>query len=190
MEKQKKDEEAKLTALAKWQHSKNDFKEAIKLIEDIKADTNNVKSSGEKKVFNDLNKLINNIRNKKTTRKSTIKKITNIVSDLDQQKQKESNVFQNKMIDVVYYLFNSLEISSQPDRLMLPKWVKVNKKRFNEILSTVTETKTNGFKTNVDGREITLDKTKSLLKDLGNGILDGREFKKSTEILLMMQKLY
>ena len=90
------------------------------------------------------------------------------------------------MVDVVYYLFNSLGISSQPDRLMLPKWVKVNKKRFNEILSTVTETKINGFKTNVDGREITLDKTKSLLEDLGNGILDGREFKKSTAILLMM----
>ena len=88
MEKQKKDEEAKLTALAKWQHSKNDFKEAIKLIEDIKADTNNVKSSGEKKVFNDLNKLINNIRNKKTTRKSTIKKITNIVSEFRSTKAK------------------------------------------------------------------------------------------------------
>ena len=81
MEKQKKDEESKLTALPKWQHSKNDFKEAINLVEDIKADTNNAKSSGEKKVFNDLNELINNIRNKKTTRKSTIKKITNIVSE-------------------------------------------------------------------------------------------------------------
>ena len=182
-----KDEESKLTELPKWLHSKNDFKKAIKLIEDIRADTNNVKSSsGDKKVFNNLDKLINDIKNKKTTRNNTIEKIKNIVSDLDQQRQKESNVFQNKMIDVVYYLFNSLGISSQPDRLMLPKWVKVNKKRFNEILSTVTETKINEFKTNVDVREITLEKIKSLLKDLGNGILDGREFKKGTAILLMM----
>ena len=105
--------------MPKWLSSKNDFNEAIKLTEDIRADTNNVKSnSSDKKVFNDLDELINDIKNKKTTRKSTIKKIGYIVSDLDQQKQKETAVFQNKMIDVVYYLFNSLGISSQPGRLM------------------------------------------------------------------------
>ena len=38
----KKDEEPKLTVLPKWLHSKNDFKEAIKLIKDIRANTNNV----------------------------------------------------------------------------------------------------------------------------------------------------
>ena len=117
----KKDEESKLTELPKWIGSKNDFKKAIKLIEYIRADTNNVKSSsGDKKVFNNLDKLINDIKNKKTTRKNTIEKIKNIVSDLDQQKQKESTVFQNKMIDVVYYLFNPLGIISQPGGLMLP----------------------------------------------------------------------
>ena len=173
--------------MPKWFHSKNDFKKAIKLIEDIRADTNNVKSSsGDKKVFNNLDKLINDIKNKKTTRKNTIEKIKNIVSDLDQQRQKESTVFQNKMIDVVYYLFNSLGISSKPNRLMLPKWVKVSEERFNEILSTVTKAKTEGLKTSVDGREIRLDYTKRLLKDLGNGILDANELKKSTTILLMM----
>ena len=72
------------------------------------------------------------------------------------------------MIDVVYYLFNLLGISSQPGRLMLPKWVKISKKRFNEILSIVTTAKNNRFSTNVDGREVTLDNAESLLKDLGN----------------------
>ena len=72
------------------------------------------------------------------------------------------------MIDVVYYLFNLLGISSQPGRLMLPKWVKISKKRFNEILSIVTKAKNNRFSTNVDGREVTLDNAESLLKDLGN----------------------
>ena len=47
--KTKKDEESKLTALPKWLHSKNDFKEAMKMIEDIRADTSNVKLSGDKK---------------------------------------------------------------------------------------------------------------------------------------------
>ena len=76
----KKDEEPKLTTLPKWLSSKNDFNKAIKLIEDIRANTNNVKSSsGNKKFLNDLNELINNIKNRKTTRKSTIKKIRYIV---------------------------------------------------------------------------------------------------------------
>ena len=37
--------------------------------------------------------------------------------------------------------------------------------------------KIDGLRINVDGREITLDNTESLLKDLGNAILDGHEFK-------------
>ena len=175
----KKDEESKLTELPKRLHSKNDFKRAKKLTEDIRADTNNVKSSsGNKKVFNNLDKLINDIKNKKTTRNNTIEKIKNIVSDLDQQRQKESTVFQNKMIDVVSYLFNSLGISSQPGRSRLSKWVKVSKEKFNEILSTITKAKNKELRTNIDGKEITLDSTEKLLKDLGNGILlDEREFK-------------
>ena len=70
----KKDEESKLTALPKWFHSKNDFKEAIKLIEDIRADTNNVKSNGNKKVFNNLDNLINDIKSKKLQEKVPLKK--------------------------------------------------------------------------------------------------------------------
>ena len=59
------------------------------------------------KFFNNSDKLINDIKNKETKRKNTIEKIRNIVSDLDQQRQKEKIVFQNKMIDFVYYLFNT-----------------------------------------------------------------------------------
>ena len=112
--------------------------------------------------------MISNVKNKKTTKRDTIEKIKNNAFDLDQQRKKESTVFQNKMIDVAYYLFNSLGISSQPGRLMLLKWVKVSEKRFNEILSTVTEVKNNGFTTNAGGKKITLDNTKSLLKDVGS----------------------
>ena len=77
-----------------------------------------------------MDNLINDIKDKKTTRKNTIEKIKNIISDFDQQRQKESTAFQSKMINVVYYLFNSLGISSQTGRLMLPKWVNVTEKRF------------------------------------------------------------
>ena len=65
----KKDKESKLTTLTKRLRSKDDFNKAIKLIEDISADTINVKSSSrDKKVFIDLDKLINDINNKKTTK--------------------------------------------------------------------------------------------------------------------------
>ena len=82
------------------------------------------------------------------------------------------------MIDVVYYLFNAFGISTKPGRLMLLRWIKVSEKRFNEILSTVTVAKNNGFKINVDGREITLDNAESLLKGIGSGKINKREFKK------------
>ena len=177
-EETKKDEESKLTKLPRPLHSKNGFKKDTKLTEDIRADTNNVKSSSaDKKVFNDLNELINNTKNKTTTRKSTIKKIRNIICNLDHQRQIEKTVFQNKTIDVVYYLFNSLEISSKPGRLMLTKWVNISEKIFNEILSTVTKAKNKGLRVNVYGREITLNNTENLLKDLGIGLVDGNEFK-------------
>ena len=66
----RKDEEPKLTALPKWLRSKNDFKEAIKLIEDIKTDTSGVKSSSDdKKVFNNLDKLIKEIKKLKKFKK-------------------------------------------------------------------------------------------------------------------------
>ena len=61
-----KTKELKLTELPKWLRSKNYFNEARKLINDIGAYTNKVKSSfGDEKVFNDLNELMNDIQNKK-----------------------------------------------------------------------------------------------------------------------------
>ena len=61
---------------------------------------------------------------------------------------------------------------------MLPKWANVNEERFHEILSTETKAKNEGLEISVDERETMLDNTKRLLKDLGNGILDGNDFKK------------
>ena len=89
-----KTKELELTKLPKWLSSKNDFNEAKKLINDIRADTNEVKSSsGDKKVFNDFNELVNDMQNKKTRRRSTIKKIRNVIFDLDQQRQEKKYCF-------------------------------------------------------------------------------------------------
>ena len=66
----------------------------------------------------------------------------------------------------------------QPDELKRLKWVNVSKERFNEILSTITEAKNDGLKTNVDGREIALDNAESLLKDIASRKITGSEFKR------------
>ena len=68
-------------------------------------------------------------------------------------------------------------ISTKSDKLKLPKWVKVSEKRFNEILSIITEAKNNGLKANVEGEEITLDKGESLLKYISSEKMNGHEFK-------------
>ena len=73
------------------------------------------------------------------------------------------------MINVANYLFNAFGTSAKPGRLMLPKWVNVSEKRFNEKLSTVTEAKNNGLKINAHGREITVDNVESLVKGIGKG---------------------
>ena len=67
------------------------------------------------------------------------------------------------------YLFNAFGISTQLGRLML---------QINEILSTNTEAKKNGLRTNVHGREITQDNVSSLVKFAGSGKIDKLEFEK------------
>ena len=68
-------------------------------------------------------------------------------------------------------------MSTKSDKLKLPKWVKVSKKRLNEILSIITEAKNNGLKANVDGEKSTLDKAESLLKDISSKKIIRHEFK-------------
>ena len=63
--------------------------------------------------------------------------------------------------------------STKSDKLKLPKWIKVSKTRFNEIVSIITEAKNNGLKTNLDGEEITPDKAES--KEKYNDIVENEE---------------
>ena len=94
--------------------SKNDFNETKILIDDIRIDMNKVKTSKEdKKVFNDLNRLITDINNNKVKKKDVVERLNKSMSDLDQLKQKQSTAFQNKLIYVVYQLLNSFGIKSE-----------------------------------------------------------------------------
>ena len=75
---------------------------------------NKVKTSKEdKKVFNDSNRLITDINNKKVKKEDVVERLNKSISDLDQLKQKQSTAFQNKLIYVVYQLLNSFGIKSE-----------------------------------------------------------------------------
>ena len=68
--------------LPEWLKSKNDFNEAKKLIDDIEVVMNKVKLSKEdKKVFNDLNKLIININNNKVKKGDAVERLNKSISD-------------------------------------------------------------------------------------------------------------
>ena len=108
-------------------------------------------------------------------------KVTLILMMSQQKIKKKFNYKQIKLDDI---------ISTKSDKLKLPKWVKVSEKRFNEILSIITEAKSKGLKANVDGEEITLDKAESLLKDMSSKKMNGHEFKeKYNDITLDVKKI-
>ena len=125
-----------------------------------------------KKSTQDLKKCLNEIKQQKiklnedernnTNNKNKYDELNNILSVIDR-------------IDQFFeYKFFSGEHS---DELKSPKWVRVSEERFNEKLSTITKAQNDGLRTNVSGKEITLDNVQSLLKDLGNEILGRRELK-------------
>ena len=130
--------------LPEWLESKNDFNEAKKLIDDIDVDLNKVKASKkDKKVFNDLNKLIIDINNNKIKKEDAVKRLNKSISDLDQLKQKQSTVLRNKMVEVVYQLFNSFVFNKEFEPLFtqkldqIPLWFRINKSEFDKLKSNI-----------------------------------------------------
>ena len=64
---------------------KNNFIEAKWLIDDIRIGMNKVKASREdKKVFNDLNRLIIDINNNEFNKEDSVERLNKSISDLDQ----------------------------------------------------------------------------------------------------------
>ena len=105
---------------------------------------NKVKASKEdKKVFNDLNKLIIDINNNKIKKEDAAERLNKSISDLDQTKQKQFTVLWNKMVQVVYQLFNSFGFNEEFELLSIekldrmPLWFKINKPEFDELTSDI-----------------------------------------------------
>ena len=83
---------------------------------------NKVKASKEdKKVFNDLNKLIIDLNNNKVKKEDVVERWNKSISDLDQPKQKESTVLRNKMVQIVYQLCNPFDFNEEFELLSIEK---------------------------------------------------------------------
>ena len=78
------------------------------------------------------------------------------ISDLDQLKQKQSTVLRNKMVQVVYQLFNSFgfnkefaplfgQIKSEQteEKMQIPWWFKIDKPEFEELTSNIYSNQNN-----------------------------------------------
>ena len=83
---------------------------------------NQVKAGKEdKKFFNDLKKLIIDINNNEVKKEDAVERLSKSISDLNQLKQKQSTVLRNKMVQVVYQLFNSFGFNKEFEPLFTEK---------------------------------------------------------------------
>ena len=136
---------------------------------------NKVKASKEdKKVFIDLDKLIIDINNNKVEKEDAVERLNKSISDLDQLKQKQSTVLRNKMVQVVYQLFNSFgfnkefaplfsQIKSEQteEKMQKPWWFKINKPEFEELTSDIYDNQNNkDFKITINKKTYDLKNAK------------------------------
>ena len=96
-----------------------------------------------------MNKLIIDINNNKVEKDDAVERLNKSISDLDQPKQKQSTVLQNKMVQVVYQLFNSFGLDEEFESLFIKKldqislWFRINKPEFDELTSDIYDNQNN-----------------------------------------------
>ena len=189
--------------LPEWLESKNDFNEAKKLIDDIEVDINKVKASKEdKKVFNDLNKLIIDINNNKVKKEDAVERLNKSISDLDQLKQKQSTVLRNKMVQVVYQLFNSFgfnkefaplfsQIKSEQteEKMQISLWFRINKSEFDKLTSNIYDNQNNkDFKITINKKTYDLKNAKKFWTKITKSKISNNEAKKLYKDALKREK--
>ena len=136
---------------------------------------NKVKASKEdKKVFNNLNKLIIDINNNKVKKEDAVERLNKSISDLDQSKKKQSTALRNKMVQVVDQLFSSFRfnkefesLSSQiksekiEEKMQMPLWFRINKSEFDELASGIYDNQNNkDFKITINKKTYDLKNAK------------------------------
>ena len=160
------------------------------MINDIEVDINKVKAGKEdKKGFNNLNKLIIDINNNKVKKEDAVERLNKSISDLDQLKQNQNTVFQNKMTQVVYQLFNSfgfnkefapfisqikpyIEEPTQLEQIDLneitkPLWIKLSRKDFISVIKDVVNNLDNkNYRTVINNNKYNLKNAEEFLLEI------------------------
>ena len=65
--------------------------------------------------------MIIDINNNKVKKEDAVRRLNESISDLDKLKQKQSTALQNKMVRVVYQLFNSFGFNKELEPLLAKK---------------------------------------------------------------------
>ena len=174
------------------------------MINDIEVDINKVKVSKEdKKVFNDLNKLILDINNNKVKKKDAVERSNKSISDLDQLEQKQSTVPRTKMIQVVYQLFNSfgfnkefaplfsqIKLEQTEEKMQIPFWIKINKPEFDELASNIYNNQNNkDFKITINKKTYDLKNAKKFWTKITKNEISRNDAKKVYKELIQKKDI-
>ena len=139
-----------------------------------------------------MNKLITDINNNKVKKEDAVERLNKSISDLDQLKQKQSTVLRNKMVQVVYQLFNSFgfnkefeplfsQIKSEQteEKMQIPLWFKINKSEFDELTGEIYDNQDNkDFKITIDQKTYHLKNEKKIWTKITKSKVSKNEAKK------------
>ena len=135
--------------------------------------------------------MIVDINNNKVKKEDAVERLNKSISDLDQAKQKQSTVLRNKMVQVVYQLFNSFGFSEEFELLSTEKldqitlWFKINKPEFDELTSNIYKNQNNKeFKITINKRKYDLKNAKKFWAKVTTNKTSRNEAKKLCKELI------
>ena len=123
--------------------------------------------------------------NNKVKKENAVERLNKSISDLDQLKQKQSTLLQNKMVQVVYQLFNSFVFNKEFEPLFskkldqIPLWFRINKSEFDELKSNIYNNQNNkDFKITINKKTYDLKNTKKVWTKITKNEISRNEAKK------------
>ena len=148
--------------------------------------------------FNSYEKMIIDTSNNKIKEKDAAIRFEKSMFDLTQLRQEEKTVFQNKMILVVYQLFNSFgfkkdfaplfsekESEQTKEKVQKPLWFEINKPKFSKLTRDIYDNQDNkDFKNMINKRTYDLKNAKEFWMEVTTRKISKSEAKKLCKELI------
>ena len=136
--------------------------------------------------------MVTDINNNKVKKEDAVERLNKSISDLHQLKQKQSTVLRNKMVQVVYQLFNSFPFNKEfaplsneikpeqtEEKMQIPLWFKINKSEFDEITSDIYDNQNNkDFKIAINEKTYDFKNVKKFWKKIAKSKVSKNEAEK------------